>query len=555
MIRKNPLLVKYLSYTIALLFAFIYAPFEFIEGDDAQTMMFHLSNYNFHKYQPYSTYHIGFDLFIYILNKLIGITYLNHVVFCLNIIVVYLNIFFIDVIFISRNSLNKIGVILFPIILILISPEWLFSSWVLGAPNFALFFSLIGIWIYFNWQKQGFLLSSFFFSVSIFFRFDFLYVFLFIFIYESIILEDFFMKKAKLFFIFQIVLLTAIFTIFIIIFGYSIVHKTDTNFENINTILSDVLNVFKLKIKWVEIAHNSHGGLKSAMGAIGFFTPLFFYTTIVGLYHQRKSPFLKLWLLWFCIIVCFSFCFGWYFTHSGTIKRMLFAVPFFILPTIHWIENLNLRSKDFLCALLILLFQFFVGLNVKTSTTAYGPNLSVNNFYGQLNSRKVEEKYFLALNSGFAFPTEEGIRPILGFGFSLFDWSRFYFERNRNYEVILTNLNYITLVDTRTALFDVILFKNGFIKKSVKEIMINNVLWEVQQFTNDKIGSKMIISIAGGSKTWRRDFNVKNIFNLKKNLNCELNFALVYSSTWVNNLQSDSILSISPFTGELLIKH
>jgi hypothetical protein len=85
---ETPILVKYISYTIVLLFAFIYAPFEFIEGDDAQTMMFHLSNYNFHKYQPYSTYHLGFDLLVYILNKLIGVMYLNEVVFSLNIVVV-----------------------------------------------------------------------------------------------------------------------------------------------------------------------------------------------------------------------------------------------------------------------------------------------------------------------------------------------------------------------------------------------------------------------------------------------------------------------------------
>jgi hypothetical protein len=183
-ITRSRIIFKYISYIFVLVFAFVFAPFEFIEGDDAHTMMFHLSNYNFQKYQPYSTYHLGFDLLVYVLNKLIGVLYLNKVVFSLNIVVVCLNLFFIDKIFFCRNKSFKMGLLLFPILLILVSPEWLFLSWVLGSPNFALLFSLIGIWIYFNWKKSVLVYSSLFFSLSIFFRFDFLYVYFFLYIYE-----------------------------------------------------------------------------------------------------------------------------------------------------------------------------------------------------------------------------------------------------------------------------------------------------------------------------------------------------------------------------------
>jgi hypothetical protein len=553
MIRKNPLLVKYLSYTIALLFAFIYAPFEFIEGDDAQTMMFHLSNYNFQKYQPYSTYHLGFDLLVYVLNKLIGVMYLNQVVFSLNIVVVCLNLFFIDKIFFSRNKSFKMGLLLFPILLILVSPEWLFSSWVLGSPNFALLFSLIGLWIYFNWKKSVLVYSSLFFSLSIFFRFDFLYVYFFLYIYESIRSEVFFIGKAKLFWIIRLGLYIAFFTICIILVGYSVIHRTDSNYVGISSFFKDIINVFKLKLQWVEIAQNSDGGVKSAIGAIGFFTPLFVYTTCMGLYGQKDKPFFKLWLTWLSIIVCLSFPLGWYFTFSGTIKRMLFAVPFFILPTNYWIENLRLKSLDFLFALLLIAFQFCVGLNVDTAKTAYGPNLSMENFYKLLNNVKVKERFFLDINSGFAFPTEEGVRPVLGFGYSLLEWSKFYHIRNGAYENVLLNPSYYTVVDTRTAIFDYILFKNDYKKVYVEKILINNVIWQIEEFKNDQKQIKRIISIAGDSMIWRRDLNVKNILDLHKYLNCNLNFAFVYSSNWKNKFfDFKNIYIKTPYTGILI---
>jgi hypothetical protein len=551
-IIKNTILAKYISYIIVLFFAFIFAPFEFIEGDDAQTMMFHLSNYNFQKYQPYSTYHLGFDLLVFFSNKLIGLTYLNQFIYSLNIIAVCLNLFFIEIIFFSSDKATKIGVVLFPVLLVLISPEWLFSSWVIGPPNFALLFSLIGVWIYFNGRKNIIIFSSLFFSLSIFFRFDFLYVYFFLYVYESFFSEVFFIDKAKLFKFFKLGLFIACFTFSLILIGYSLIHKTDVDFIGISTIFNDIINVFKLKLHWVGVAKNSQSGLKSAMGLITFFTPLFFYTTLVGLYYKRKTNFSKLWLVWLLIVVCLSFPFGWYFTSSGTIKRMLFAVPFFILPTIYWIQNLKIKSIDFICALILLLFQFLIGLNIDTSKTAYGPNLTTDNFYKQLKNNKVKERYFFALNSGFAFPTEEGVRPILGFGYSLFDWNKFYHDININYEKILINLDYYTLVDSRAPLFDYLLFKNDFKKVKVEKILIDNILWEIQVFRNHIGKRKIIISISGGSKQWRRDLNILNIITMQKYLHCRLNFALVYSSLWQNKLESNIILIKTPFTGVLL---
>jgi hypothetical protein len=478
--------------------------------------------------------------------------YLNRVVFSLNIVVVCLNLFFIDIIFFSTNKATKIGVVLFPVLLVLVSPEWLFSSWVIGSPNFALLFSLIGVWIYFNGKKNVIFFSSLFFSLSMFFRFDFLYVYFFLYIYESICAEVFFIGKAKLFQFFKLGLFIACFTISIILIGYSLVHRTDADFVGINTIFNDILKVFKSKLHWDGIANNSQSGLKSAMGVITFFTPLFFYTTFVGLYHQRKMNFSKLWLLWLLMIVSLSFPLGWYFTNSGTIKRMLFAVPFFILPTIYWIQNLKIKSKDFVFALILLFFQFMIGINLNTSKTAYGPNLSTDNFYKQLNNIKVKERFFLDMNSGFAFPTEEGVRPILGFGQSIFSWNKFYHVRNNEYEKILINLNYSTVVDSRTALFDYFLLKNGFKKLQVEKLLISKVCWEIQHFENNKNQQKRIISVSGGSKDWRRELNFINIYYLQKHLNCKLNFALVYSSSWKDKLANEKISIQSPYTGVLL---
>jgi hypothetical protein len=294
------------------------------------------------------------------------------------------------------------------------------------------------------------------------------------------------------------------------------VHLSDSKFVSVYNIFSRVLDVFRLKLAWVETAKNSQSGLKSALGAISFFTPLFFYTTIVGLYFQRKNGFFRLWLIWFLVIVCLSFVFGWYFTFAGTIKRMLFAVPFFILPTIRWIENLKFKSLNFLFAFLILLFQFFIGLNIITSRTAYGPNLSTNNFNRRVADKIVRDKYFLTFNSGFAFPTEEGVRPILGFVYSFNDWNKFYSTQNNDYENILKNANFSTIVDSKNLLFDYLLLKNDFVKLRFYKISINSVVWDIQVFKNSQNKKKFIISIAGGAREWRRDLNVVNIGGKRK---------------------------------------
>ena len=551
LIQKTPTFV-FISILALLILG---APFTMIEGDDAATLMFHLANYNFDKYQPYSTYHVGYDVFLYFVNLIVGVYKFKVAVLILNIVIVVLNIFLLVNVFNKLLCFHFNYYWLVPFIFV-VSPEWIFSSWVIGAPNLALSFSLLGLKIYLNKTSKWYI-ASMCFALACAIRFDFVFTLILLPFFQAIAEDRYIPEVKKNGKMFKTILFSILAGIILIVFFLYFIHIKDDKVSNLKDVLKLISDVFNLKLEWVGKASNSNSGLTSSIGALTFFTPTFVLVSILGimglLFEDHKVKQLKIWIFWFIIILVSAYIFGWYYTFAGTIKRTLFLIPFIMFLFFKGVEFFISRNMKSLFVVLIsfLILQSVVAVKVETNKSSYGPDLSLKNFH-KISNSKDKQLVTVGLGSGFAYPTEEGVRPVLGFAKSIIDWSLLYSNKTIWYKTVLLDTDFITFIDMRSRIFDEILFQEGFFLTDVKKLQIGDLSLEMHHFRNVHNKIKILASSEGGSIIWRKNLTKENLFmlseyfdsNMKKSLNC----AWSYSSNQYHFLNDKRIIMLSPFT-------
>lgn len=527
-----------------------------IEGDDAATLMFHLGDCDFSKYEPYAVYHVGYDVWLILLKKIVGSFYLNSTVHIFNILVVVINLFLL----IDINKNNKVQdlryfALLIPFLVVLAIPEFVYMSWVIGAPNLALTFVLLALKTLFKKPKYYVTKISLLLSIAITIRFDFMYSILLIPVFQMLDNKSIYINRKGLTDILKISIITLILAFLFILMALLIVHETNPKITNFNNLLMLIVSVFLLKVEWVGIAGEKGNGILTAAGVNTIFTPAFLILSLMGLLLliRKKNQLSNIWLIWLIVFIALAQVFGWYYTFAGTIKRTLFLLPFFIIPFFVGLNQLfTMNSLNQLFVFVILVAQTLLGIQIKTNTTAYGPDMSMVNFKESQTQPKYKQT-FMSIGSGFAFPTEEGVRPLLGFGKSLIDWPNLYHEISQNYKTVLLDTNRITLIDNRSKQFDIILYKNDFrlYRKEIKKVGDFSI--ELHHFMNTTNQEKIIISVAGGGDSWRAQTNrisyelIQNMC-MKEYGKC-INYAWVYSSNREQFLYSTQLKPFSPFTG------
>jgi hypothetical protein len=529
-----------------------------IEGDDAATLMFHLGNYDFSKYEPYAVYHVGYDMLLVLVNKIVGPIYFIKSVHVLNIFFVLINLTLsIDI---SKNYTRRLPsyvYVLLPILVIWAIPEFVFMSWVIGAPNLALTFVLIAIKIFLKKDNFFIIKVSILMALAIVVRFDFLFALLLIPVFQMIQENSVYLKPKFIVEIVKIATMAVVLAVLLILISLQIIHETNPKITDLKDLWLLIVGVFLLKSEWVGIAGERDNGIITAAGTNTFFTPIFIIISLLGLFFliEKKEKLFSVWLVWFIIFVVLAQVFGWYYTVAGTIKRTLFLLPFIVIPFFVGMNNLfeMSRSKHFFI-FIILLAQTLLGIRIKTNTTTYGPDMSMLNSKEPHKESKFKQ-ISIGVGSGFAFPTEEGTRPLLGFGKSFLDWPNLYKERTSNYSDVLLDTNFVTLIDSRSRLFDIILFNEGFKLESKELKDIGGFSIELHHFQNKLDRKKTIVSFAGGGSSWRAQTN-SNSYKLIMKL-CQkeyakfLNYAWVYSSNREHFMTDSKLKPYSSFTGRL----
>ena len=398
--------------------------FNYVEGDDATTIIHHVFGRN-NDFQPvYSPYHSMLDSILSLLPTQNEIT-LRTISIGGSFIAGFFVLIFIAKILTDTfpKEKNKLGVFL--VVIPFIIPDVLFNSLIINPANIS-FAILLLSHIFFNKylksQRYLFLIFSvLLFGLGVSFRWNngfYLFVLFGVFILNQINNKENFLKQLKKsFLVFPFFIISVIG--FIQISGYSIF---------------DIIAVYKSGSSYLDNAEFSK--LAMLASAISFLTPAFVLLFILGLISCfRRKIYFPLYLL---VIALIPYLLLGVFPYY---KYMLCAlVPVFFIQMYGF---LSLKRKVFKIIMVSVIFiPWIIGLQIQ-SNSAWGPGFEIlmkgSNFedlesFNPDNSTAIKNVR-LNLGSGMAMPTPEGPRPLYGFGgVFLADWYAFIESNNEERE-------------------------------------------------------------------------------------------------------------------------
>ncbi len=455
-------------YLVLLIYTFLYVMlyfltlnFNYVEGDDASTILYHLCGKNQAVQSPYASYHSGFDWLLSSLNFGDEASLRSFSIF-ISFISGYFALCFIAVLLdkiFSKNTTNSkyIFLALLPFIL----PDFIFHSLILNSSNISFAFALASLVCFLNFfdkKRWHYLIASIILmALSVPFRWSILTIFPMFF---SLLILD---SHNSLYFKLKIAVLhsasaLSLGILFIYVSGYE---------------LNDILQVILWGRDVVE------GAAFSPLGAIAagsaFFTPsllILFAAGIFVVFTVSKRHLLRIALFAFLPMIPFfilGFAVNYKFVQSLLPVLLALALAGFLLLSKHK----TLRTSFYI----ILLLSWFVGIKIEATGTAAGPGFeqTLEGKYSQnsiiternMNERVKIKKVYPALAGGFYMPMPEGPRPLYGFFYVVFNggWKQnieaFTNERKRILN-ILKNKKVFYLQDRRSAFFQCDLYDNGY---------------------------------------------------------------------------------------------
>ncbi len=447
-----------------VLIGFVTLNFNYIEGDDAKTILYHTLGRDKTFQPPYSPYHSMFDVLMSFINTT-NETILKKTAISLSFLFSLLSLLLI-VRLLSEKFYEKKKQIAFALFLVpFILPDIIFNSLIINPAIISFAIILLSHVLLLQYTKKSKLiylvLSIVLFGFGVSFRWNngfYLFVLFGYFILndankfkELINIQR--LKKSVIIFPFYIVSVI----LFIQVSGYSI---------------REIFQVFSSGASYLDNQESSM--LSIAASAIPFLTPAFLLLFLFGTIHCiKKKIYMPLALLFLSILPYLSL---------GTLvpfyKYLICIIlPLFIIVLYGYLSITNKNMKRVVVLLVIL--PWFFGFQIK-SNSVWGPgfelktnsisNSNVNNFNPDKSIKIGNVK--LVLGSGMAMPTPEGPRPLYGFGkVVLKDWK--HFVETNNFE--------------REAAVNYAIENNCNILQDVNHSFIATKLCEFNFITNDSI--------------------------------------------------------------------
>ena len=516
---------------------FVTLNINYVEGDDAATVLYHLCGQNPAIQKPYAAYNSGFDWLLQVMNlqsETALRTFSIGISFVFGYLVLCFSALFLDLAF-RKNSSN--AKYLFLALLPFIVPDFIFHSLLLNSSNISFAFALASIICYMHFFLKGkwayFILSILFLAIAIPFRWSMVTIF-------PMFFSLLFLYNEKS--VFYRVKIAVLHNAAALILGISLIYVSGYN-------LTSIINTIIWGRSYVENAERSVLSMLATGSA--FFTAPFVILLAAGLFYavtaKRKRLLQNIAFAFLPLIPFFILGF------APAFKFLLTFVP--VLLMLALTGFLYLSDLKFLHGLFltVLILCWFVGIRIDASGTAAGPgfeqsiagkldkNTTVTdrNMDGRVKIKKVRP----TLGGGFYMPMLEGPRPMYGYFYVIFGggWKQniqqFTDDRNA-VATLLKDKKFTYLQDRKTAYFQCDLFRNGY--KTTMPFVENGDV-EFRDFIKNSDTIKVLSISDNISKV---DYAAKFI-----NANDKVIFRSAYSSMILNLArQTEGIRLIGPYT-------
>lgn len=407
----------YLYYLFVYILVLIFSlKFNYVEGDDASTIIHHALGRREIVQPAYSMYHSMFDIFLSIFNST-NESFLRifsiSISFSFSLLVLILLTYLVEIKF--KENFRKISS--FFVLLPFIIPDMLFSSLLINPYLISFSLLLLAHILFINYLKnnkiKNLIFSILLFGLGVSFRWNTSF-YLFLLIGEFLITDistfrdSINLKKIK-----KGIVIFSFYTISIMFFiqlsGYSLIEIYQT-YKSGKEFLTNM-----------EVSYLAMVG-----GSLAFLTPSFIILFSLGIFNCFKKKIYKPLFLFLFALLPFSII-GIYPLYKYLITLLF---PILLIQTFGFISLKKTWQKFILT--LIVFVPWVIGVQVNTNSS-WGPGfdiihknvLSLDNNNNNFNPDKSLKfsNIKLVFGSGTAIPTPEGPRPIYGFGKALFnDW-------------------------------------------------------------------------------------------------------------------------------------
>jgi hypothetical protein len=457
-----------------LLFVYLYfftLNSNYVEGDDASTILYHLCGRNAQIQQPYASYNSGLDFLLQIsqLQSEVSLrTFAVLVSFVSGFLVLCLFTVFLDVFFDNGEKVSTKNKLYFYFLLPFIVPDIIFHSLIVNSTYISFVFLLGSLILFIKFLKTNrnlFLyFSTLLFAVAIPFRWTMLIalplymgfaLYYYPIQYYSRNTLSLFLKIATA----NVVgVILALF--FIYITGYNLV---------------DFYNTVVATTQYIENSEKS--ALVYLSTASAFLTPSLLFLVLLGciaVYQQnKKRPKYGLSMLGL-VLLSISPCFVVGFFPSY--KFLMTLLPMLLIIMGIGFDFLSQKKELLVVFLLLVIGPWFIGIQLDAKGTFCGPGFELNtqkivgtkSMQENPDQRVKIDGIHLKLDSGFYLPMLEGPRPLYGYFYVLLGngWKNqidlFTQERQKTVAMLIQNKNVVYVQSRKTAYLQCDLYGKGW---------------------------------------------------------------------------------------------
>jgi len=535
-----------------LLFVYLYfftLNFNYVEGDDASTILYHLCGRNAQIQQPYASYNSGLDFLLEIsrLHSEVSLrTFAVLVSFVSGFLVLFLFAVFLDVFFDGSERVTTKNKFYFYFLLPFIVPDIIFHSLIINSAYISFVFLLGSLIMFIRFLKTNrnlFLyISTVLFAIAIPFRWTMLIALPlymgFALYYHPI--QNY--SKNTLLLFFKIVAANIVGVIlalfFIYITGYNLV-------DFYNTVVSTT--------QYIENSEKS--ALVYVSTASAFLTPSLLFLVFlgcIGIYQQNKKRSKYGLSMLALVVLSISPCFVVGFFPSY--KFLITLLPMLLIVMGIGFDYLSDKKPLLVMFLLLVIAPWFIGIQLDAKGTFCGPGFELNTqkTEGSISQQENPDQRVkidgvnLKLDSGFYLPMLEGPRPLYGYFYVLLGngWNNqinlFTQERQKTLEILIKNKNVVYIQARKTAYLQCDFYRYG-LSTQTDFIEGKNILY--RNFKNKNTLITMYVVPDNCSKTeW-----IESYFKTATN-------AVIYSSSYSNEIlklqenKENKIEVLGPFT-------
>ena len=409
---------------IYLLLLFFTLNLNYIEGDDANTVLHHAMGRDANFQPVYSAYHSMFDTLLSLLQTE-NETFLRKFSIVISFSSGLFFLILISQLILTKTHKDKRRQTFYILMLLpFIVPELLFNSLLVNPSLVSMVFILLSHILLLNYLRKDrvvlLMLSLFLFGFGVSFRWiNGFYLF--------VLFGDFILNEkqinTKLFNLNRVVKSLKIFPFYIVsvisfiwISGYS---------------PQGIANTVKTVASYIEGSEVSYLALIAT--SISFLTPAFLLLLVLGIIESIKTKSFRI-LVWLGIALLPFFVIGFF-------PSLKYLMPILLVVFLISINGFILiKNRALKLGVVVLIFIFwFVGVQINSNST-WGPgfelkikndNLNLTNSFNPDKSLIIKN-FKPVIGSGMAMPTLEGPRPVYGFGaVLLYDWKDFVSSHNK----------------------------------------------------------------------------------------------------------------------------